>query len=522
MTTPIEDITNVCEEHHINIDTDKYKENLFDFSLPQKDRIASLDRYYKEDPDNIHEVMSKLMSIYNLTNLSVIKKFLSEFILHSTIPLILRLDCCITLTYNESSKTTGYELLESLCDRFDTTIPTTQQISSILHLLNSSLHNEKALHFLYKLLKNQSIEPSIRYKTILGLEKNVKENGKDISIEAALHFIRNEENPIRFRILSGQYILTNNVNIGEVESILLSLTKNQTLSNNTRADAADVLLHLGTDKSVREAEKIIIALGGQAFHIFDNQQNVHTFEVEKSVEELMQFLDTCNLNPIPTFNTTCYNIKELALKRYRKSYIKDIEKKNVLRLSDGSDYPYLYYEQQRVYEDTLSTEEEKIEIALTRIELDRSVFRTINHTLSSILRHIYAYIQQDYKNKVELEKRLLEELLDMAGTCSSGYISRLVNVLSGFGMHTFHISWEDQIKANLSGRLNALIRLSENKDELLEQMTSEGIGTKPAFLKFFRENISFIKEEMYNEFKEFMEDTDWDLYFKKAIIVYYT
>jgi hypothetical protein len=40
------------------------------------------------------------------------------------------------------------------------------------------------------------------------------------------------------------------------------------------------------------------------------------------------------------------------------------------------------------------------------------------------------------------------------------------------------------------------------------------------FLKFFRENIPSIRQEMYEEFKDYMEDTDYDLYFRKAIFKY--
>ena len=42
------------------------------------------------------------------------------------------------------------------------------------------------------------------------------------------------------------------------------------------------------------------------------------------------------------------------------------------------------------------------------------------------------------------------------------------------------------------------------------------------FLKFFRENILSIREEMYVEFKDYITDTDFDLYFRGAISNYET
>jgi hypothetical protein len=61
-----------------------------------------------------------------------------------------------------------------------------------------------------------------------------------------------------------------------------------------------------------------------------------------------------------------------------------------------------------------------------------------------------------------MKNRLLEELIEMSGTCSSGFASRLVNVISGFGDFNITISWKDQIIANFSGRLNARINNIHN------------------------------------------------------------
>jgi hypothetical protein len=55
-------------------------------------------------------------------------------------------------------------------------------------------------------------------------------------------------------------------------------------------------------------------------------------------------------------------------------------------------------------------------------------------------------------------KRLFEELEEMSGTCSSGFATRLINVISGFGQFNIRISYEDQIVANFTGRLNTEAR----------------------------------------------------------------
>ena len=38
--------------------------------------------------------------------------------------------------------------------------------------------------------------------------------------------------------------------------------------------------------------------------------------------------------------------------------------------------------------------------------------------------------------------------------------------------------------------------------------------------KFFRESLPNIRQEMYEDFKDDMEDTDFDMYFRKAIAKY--
>ena len=47
---------------------------------------------------------------------------------------------------------------------------------------------------------------------------------------------------------------------------------------------------------------------------------------------------------------------------------------------------------------------------------------------------------------------MIEELIDMADTCSSGHISRIINVLSGFDINGMtigiNIGWKKQIQSN--------------------------------------------------------------------------
>ena len=146
----------------------------------------------------------------------------------------------------------------------------------------------------------------------------------------------------------------------------------------------------------------------------------------------------------------------------------------------------------------------------------------------------------------------------MAGTCSSGFISRLVNTISGFGDLSIKISFEDQIVSNFSARLNSYAQkicdddsvfrdkafedvkklyLKENpektdemKDTIIEEfydsvlnemmLSSSDYRNRPSFLLFFRTYMSKIREEMFNEFIEYVSESEFDLYFRKALSYY--
>jgi hypothetical protein len=132
-----------------------------------------------------------------------------------------------------------------------------------------------------------------------------------------------------------------------------------------------------------------------------------------------------------------------------------------------------------------------------------------------------------HDSEEEMNKRLLEELFEMAGTCSSGFATRLINTISGFGDFSVRISWKDQITANLSGRLNARIRDMDDlrlQEKVLSEMTIESsrYDVRKNFLKFLRKHILEIRGELYEEFKNHISDADFDLYFRGAISMYET
>jgi hypothetical protein len=167
---------------------------------------------------------------------------------------------------------------------------------------------------------------------------------------------------------------------------------------------------------------------------------------------------------------------------------------------------------------------EKVNYSLERISFDRILYSKFSCPLKLILLKLWTYIS-GHKNEEEMKKRLLEELSDMAGTCSSGFVSRLINVMSGFGDFTIRLSWGDQINSNLNAILNRKIKEMDDlglQEMILSEMTLQtgDLEKRRNFLDFFVKNISEIREELYEEFKNNISDTDFDLYFKIAVLNY--
>ncbi len=100
-----------------------------------------------------------------------------------------------------------------------------------------------------------------------------------------------------------------------------------------------------------------------------------------------------------------------------------------------------------------SNEKPTIDCVVERMCIDTTYFGD-GFTISELFLAILSYILRS-KHKKELLKRLLEEMDEMQILCSSGYITRLMNVLQGFddGEYTVTISFDKQLYAVISKKI---------------------------------------------------------------------
>ncbi len=318
-----------------------------------------------------------------------------------------------------------------------------------------------------------------------------------------VHFLAQDDVELNYRILAAQNSLVKPY-ISErdqetAQGVLLefiSEDKRGELTDQQSADIADVLLQYGDEEVKKEARAMIKHLGfknSKGRTLFDNAQNVHTHEIEESVIEILEHLTKLPL----------YKIEGVPVD-YEYVY-KDIRKK----LKEAE-----FFQEKENRDD--------VKVSLNRVYIDRALYSKMSCTLESILLRVWSYIQK-HEHQEELFKRLIQELVDMAGWCSSGYAFRLLNTLSGFGEFSIKIGWADQITANFSGRFTAKINAISDEDERSDIITGftcsmeEDPLLRRKFLTFFMKNMPYIREEMWIEFKEYIDDASFDLAFRKAI-----
>ena len=545
-------------------DRKNLSETITDLSLPLETRINSVKIFFdKFGQEESNELIKRLSMMYQFSGTKILEKYLYEICTNCPISAFLKLVSAKSLCYFNRDNEIGYEALDFICKDSNSmkTVATPCQIESVCLLMCHKLYKNQANTYFCNIINNPNIDCDYRYKTILSLENKEVPDLSFFLYEAASSFFYNNNNRTMYRILAGQYIMQkctlSIMEKGKVELVILSFAQDPDLDYNLRADSADVILKLGSKDNKKTAKTIIMMLGrqdGDVKTIFDNAQNVHVDEIEQSVLEALEFLSSIEMNTITGVPGT-----EKISFEYVKKKLDDILKESKPKKIKKTSKKYKEYKEK----------EDKIKISLNRIYMDRALYSKYNCSLIHILLKIWTYLTTHDACQV-MKTRLIEELIDMAGTCSSGFASRLVNVISGFGDFNLTISWRDQIIANFTGRLNARARditdeheimkhcklynmysqvceicgcctkdkvipdtkhkkiikilLEEFQGHVLEEMTvnSTEYESRKNFLKFFRKNMLNIRQELYEEFKSHITDTDFDLYFRSAISTYET
>jgi hypothetical protein len=544
MENKFTDINIALQNNEITNEIAEYnpRQIVLDMNIDINTRIKAFEEYNNTNPEDSMELIRQLSGMYLFSGSTIIEKFLYRICSHGNVSSLTKLEASKTLLsydnnildsededtefgqeilkINQKRKQIAYETIDYICYVCDD-LPIPCRIEAILLLMEISKYEDKTINYLSEIINNQKYNCDFRYKTILNLEK--RDISKNIIKQVLLRFIKEKNNEIFYRICAGQYLLKQ-IELEEtnellVSNILLSIANDENVEYNLRADASDVLLKSNFDNIANQAKELILKLGkieGEIKNIYNNAQNVHSDEIEESTLEIMEFLAMYSPPKLNNIDITFEYVQNEIIKLMNEEL-------------DNED------------------DKEKINISLNRIRIDRALYTKLHQTILGIITKLWVYII-NHENKEEIKIRLLEELIDMSGTCSSGFASRLANVISGFGDYNIRISWEDQIVSNFSGRLSARIKnihtqekyykdyfeimklyligrnlyklSNENKEYIEEDFTNRSEFTNNDFKINIEESIKNTEERGKKLIEKYLSENNKDKVLKEAILEY--
>jgi hypothetical protein len=383
------------QKHEYVLDEENLPKFIMDLSLPLELRLEALDKYFPNHPDDTVEIVNKLGTMYEISKTRIIRQYLFAICEKSQIDPLLLSIACQSLHLTDEKDELGYKAVDIVYPKLNSNIGTPYKIDFIKILMKNESYREKAKEYFCRIINDTTVSCQYRFKAILALESCTFDT-LYFRHSAYFQFLIQKENETVHRILAGQNLLQNcKLETGErtvVEKQLLEFAEDEKLPVNRRADATDVLLQLGSDETKVLAKKIIMKLGSgnRTIHtVYESSQNVHNEEVEDSVKEALEYLQGFE-----------------NMKHEGKFITFEFVEGKILAL----------VEDEKMKDD--------IKVALNRITMDRALYSKYNCTLIHILLKIWTYIS-GHKDQKELEARLVQELCDMADTCSSGFVASL-------------------------------------------------------------------------------------------------
>lgn len=481
----------------IDIETksvDLYNKHCLSLQISSSERLRVLEEFIEFIQDAGYDMLFRLRDMVNHLrgNERVFIDFVDFLCLvtkSTKISGYQRLLTAITL-YNQSVFPYCYNCFIDLS--VDENIDYKYRVESVKYLYSSGAkdHVSYAHEVLTDLIEDEHITSANRYSIIAefisatGIHSIL--SSRKLRVDYDEKFVRglqtaffyNPDNGPRERILSGQYLLQIDISADErteIIGVLFDIARNEQYEENTRADAADVICRLGDETQKTLATAIIRELGFSVFRngkmdgsedVFESSQNIHEFspQITETMEKIVE---------TTTATKTYDEIHDEILRKIKKVTRNDNSRK-FLALK-----------------------------ALNRVNIDTAIFTKYKISLCEIFCLIYTIIDGYQKDvRKTLINRLIEELIDMGDTCSSGHSDRFVNVLQGF-YFDLKVSWEDQIKSNVKARMMVAFRdLPDDQSAIvaIAQMEDAPEEEKREYVSILEQCKHKVFAELENEF----------------------
>jgi hypothetical protein len=502
-------------------DDDELCTLFFDGTQEISTRIIALELLWNKNQELCQESSNKVVSMFMFTPTSIFRKLLTSIVLTSCLNANIKNECSMAIY--DDNKNSGYDCFIHLSTEM-TSFPTPLQLDIVRTLMETKKHYSKTLLLLINIITNSKLECEYRYKSLLGIQRdNDRKYIPKYLDDAFLAFVKHKNTYTRYRIIGSQYVLQHKSMSSaikkEIEKLCIEFASDNNLDYSLRADAADLLIRSGSKEGRTIGNDIIILLGrtsGGMTTVYNDRQNVHSEKIDESINTFILEMSSIQLK-INSFGvyTTFADVQSEIEKMVSSGRFDSI-----ISL-DGKEEKG---EKGEKGEKKINNRD-KVKSSLLRILIDQIIYAG-GQTLQSIFKKVWQVINEHEYSDV-LKDRMVEELIDMAETCSSGHISRIVNVLSGFNIDGkvvgINIGWKKQIQSNLIARLNATIKNIKDEDQqskiLDEMITSGGIINKPTMALFFRDNLLPIRKEMFNEFvgEGYIKSDEFEEYFRNAL-----
>lgn len=518
----LQEAINLCRKPTSYEEAKTYQENLgkamkifnqicLNPAVPVNDKYNALIKYFELIPDQGVDMLSRYRDCIPFLKgkqLDDLIDILIRIIQTEGIDSHERVITAVTL-YNRGFIDVCYPAFMHLAG--DATVSNNYRVEACRYLFatEDEDYRQIAQENLIDIVNDQSVDCGKRYEWIAGFISTTGISTVLNSAKLYVHydesfvyglqcsFFFNEENRVEERILSGQHLLQMKCceEKDEVTEMLLNIAQDEKIEYNTRADAADVVLRLRRGDDRKKAREIIVSLGFRPVegdqlgglvdrnrNIYTDEQNVHSVTdcVDREIERIV--IENTDAD-LPPYHQVVKEVTDLV-----RSRIQDTKKK------------YAAFK------------------SLNRINVDTATFTKYGVTIAEILVHVWVQIKQKPKEEKELMENLLfEELIDMAGTCSSGHSGRLINVLGGIT-----ITWEEQIIANIGARITAAIR--DCSDEDLRSIVATGMlkdadkEDRDTYIDFAEKELAKIEKEMYKEFVDtaYVKKKDFEKAFEEG------
>jgi hypothetical protein len=295
------------------------------------------------------------------------------------------------------------------------------------------------------------------------------------------YYAKEFKHPLELILMSCRYIMQTydyvNPDRINVYQFLLNIAQDINETIFARSQSIDIILHTGDFDEVDSAKQLLNEITTDDKNIYLNSQNVHNETINISIRNILRAL-----------------------------------------LKNKPDIPLQIEHLQNRLETHCNSNEDKEKMIqfLYRIMTDPSKYETLNlcEILTLVLNKIDSF---ETSIQSQCYKRLFEEAVESSDTCSSGYLSRILNVLTGFVQEeelVLRISPTDELRSSIFARLNTIIRgLKDIEKELLfDDLYNQKYETFDEFMGYYSP-----EDELREEYKGILNEDEFTNIFNKTI-----